>query len=125
MDLNNIFINSWKVIKKAIVVDITVVILSIILWGLWGKSAAVSMADIVFILGSITAGCGAYFVIGAKIGSVDYIYSQSRPASQINYHDRLGQEIEYIYKSYYDATIFLIAGLLAIGESIIVYNIIG
>jgi hypothetical protein len=125
MELNNILINSWKVIKKVIIIDIIIIILSIMLWVLWGKNVAISIIDIVFVLGSIITGCGAYFVLGAKIGSVDYIYLQSRPASQINYHDRLGQEMEYIYKSYYSATIFLIAGLVAIGASIIVYKIVG
>jgi hypothetical protein len=125
MDLINILNNSWKVIKKAIVIDILITILSILLWLLWGKGAAISIADIVFVFGSIITGCGAYFIIGAKIGSVDYIYLQSRPASQISYQDRLGQEMDYIYKSYYNATIFIIAGLVAIGASVIVYKIVG
>jgi hypothetical protein len=125
MDLNNILNNSWKVIKKAIIIDIIILILSILLWVLWGKNAAVPIVDIVFVLGSIITGCGAYFILGAKIGSVDYIYSQSRPASQINYQDRLEQEMEYINKSYYSATIFFIAGLVAIAGSVIVYKIIG
>jgi hypothetical protein len=94
MDFNNTLIKSWKVIKKAIIIDIVIIFLSIMLWVLWGKNAAIPIVDIVFILGGIVTGCGAYFILGAKIWSVDYIYLQSRPASQINYHDRLGQEME-------------------------------
>ena len=33
--------------------------------------------------------------------------------------------MDYIYKSYYNATIFFIAGLVAIGASVIVYKIVG
>jgi hypothetical protein len=125
MDLNNILNNSWKIVKVAIIIDLIIVILSSLVWVLWGKNAAISIADIVFIFGGIITGCGAYFILGAKIGSVDYIYFQSRLASQINYHDRASQEMEYNEKSYYVATIFFIAGLAAIGGSVIVYKIVG
>jgi len=125
MDLNNILNKSWKIVKIAIIIDIIILILAVILWVLWGKNSAISIVDIVFILGSITTGCGAYFILGAKIGSVDYIYFQSRLASQINYNDRTSQENEYNEKSYYNATIFFIAGLAAIGMSVIVYKIVG
>jgi hypothetical protein len=125
VDINNILKISWNIIKKAIIIDIIITILSIIIWGLWGDNAAISIVNIVFILGSISIGCGAYFIIGAKEGQVDYIYFQSRLASQINYHDRLAQEMEYIDNSYYNATICFVAGLIAIGVSVIVYNIVG
>jgi hypothetical protein len=125
MDLTKILDSSWKIIKKAIIIDAIIAILSIILWILWRKNAAISLADTVFILGSIVMGCGAYFIIGAKIGSVDYLYWQSRPASQISYQDRLGQEMDYIDKSYYQATIFFVAGLVAIGGGVIIYQIAG
>jgi hypothetical protein len=125
MDLNNILNNSWRIVKIAIIIDIIIIILSIILWVLCGKNAAISIVDIVFILGSITTGCGAYFILGAKIGSVDYIYFKSRLASQINYNDRARQEMEYNEKSYYNATISFIAGLVAVGVSVIVYKIVG
>jgi hypothetical protein len=92
--------------------------------GFVGENADISIADIIFVFGSIVTGYGAYFILGAKIGSVDYIYSQSSPASQISYQDRLGQEMDYIYTSYYNATIFFIAGLVAIGGSVIVYQIV-
>jgi hypothetical protein len=125
MDINNILHNSWNIIKKVIVIDIIITILSIMIWVLWGRNGAISFTDIVFILGGLTTGCGSYFIIGAKEGQVDYIYSQSRYASQINYHDRLGQEIDYLDNSYHSATIFFIAGLVAIVVSIIVYKIVG
>jgi hypothetical protein len=101
VDINNILNNLWGIIKKVIIIDIIITILSIIIWVLWGRNGAISMADIVFILGGLTTGCGSYFIIGAKIGQVDYIYSQSRHASQINYHDRLEQEIDYTENSYW------------------------
>jgi hypothetical protein len=91
MALNNILNNSWNIIKKVIVIDIIITILSIIIWVLWGRNGAISLTDIVFILGGITTGCGSYFIIGAKEGQVNYIYFQSRRASQIKYHDRLEQ----------------------------------
>jgi hypothetical protein len=125
MNLHNILIRSWKIIKKAMIIDIIIIILSIIIWGLWGKHGAISIADIVFILGGITTGCGSYFIIGAKIGQVDYTYFQSRRASQINYHDRSGQEMEYIEDSYSSATVFFVAGLVAIVISVVIYNIVG
>lgn len=125
MGLNNILILSWRIVKIAIVVDIIIIILSIMIWALWGKNDIISIVDIVFVLGSITTGCGAYFILGAKYGSVDYIYFQSRLASEINYHDRARQEMEYNEKSYYNATIFFVAGLVAIGVSVIVYKIVG
>jgi hypothetical protein len=125
MDRNNILNNSWNIIKKAIIIDIIITILSIIIWFFWGRNGAISITDIVFILGGITTGCGSYFILGAKKGQIDYNYCQSRFVSQINYHDRLGQEIDYIDYSYYNATIFFIAGLVAIGASIIVYKVVG
>jgi hypothetical protein len=125
MDINNILHNSWTIIKKVIIIDIIITILSIIIWGLWGRNGAISLTDIVFILGGLTTGCGSYFIIGAKIGQVDYDYFQSRRASQINYHDRLGQEIDYTENSYHSATPFFIAGLVAIVVSIIAYKIVG
>jgi hypothetical protein len=125
MDLKNTLNNSGKIIKKAIIIDIIIIVLSIILWLLFRMNAVSSLVDIVFVLGSITTGCGAYFIIGAKIGSVDYNYFQSRFASQINYYDRSRQEIQYMEDSYYNATIFFIAGLVAIGMSIIAYKILG
>ena len=125
MDLHNRLNKSWKIIEKAIVIDMIIIILSIIIWGLWGKHVAISIADIVFVLGGIITGCGSYFIIGAKVGQVDYNYFQSRRASQINYFDRLGQEIDYTENSYYSATPFFIAGLVAIVISVIVYKIVG
>jgi hypothetical protein len=125
MDMNNILNKSWNIIKKVIIIDIIIILLSIVLWVWLGKNYTISIADMIFILGSLITGCGAYFIRGAKIGSVDYIYFQSRLASQIDYHDRSRQEMEYIEKSYYNATIFFIAGLVAIGVSVIVYKIVG
>jgi hypothetical protein len=125
MDINNILHNSRTIIKKVIIIDIIITILSSIIWVLWGRNGAISFTDIVFILGGLTTGCGSYFIIGAKEGQVDYDYFQSRRASQINYHDRLEQEIDYTENSYYSATPFFIAGLVAIVVSIIVYKIVG
>lgn len=83
------------------------------------------LGTILIYLGGATIVIASCSILGGKIGSVDYTYHQSRPASHSGYHERVHQETDYLERGYYHSTLFFIAGFIALGAGISIHLVIG
>ena len=115
----------WSAIKKALVLDLIILAVAGVILLLSENHTISRLGTILIYLGGATIAIGSCFILGSKIGSVDYTYHQSRSASQSGYHERVHQETDYIERGYYHSTLFFIAGFIAIGAEILVHLVIG
>ena len=115
----------WSTIRKAIIINLIILGVAGVILLLSDTHTISRLGTILIYLGGATIAIASCFILGGKIGSVDYIYHQSRPASQSGYHERVHQETDYIERGYCHSTLFFIAGFIAIGTGALIHLVIG
>ena len=111
--------------KKVLILDIVVCGISLLLWFFLLEHTAKSLCNVLVMLGAITVVVGAWFVFGEKtlLGNLDHQWARS--VSSFGPDERRGQDIKDLKQSETQSFPFLIAGAIAIGAGVLIYELFG
>jgi len=104
-----------RLMKKVLVTDLAVLALALLVWLLYWERTLASLCWILVILGALVVYLGSLMESGARQGSVEYLYHESKLAGSASHEERLWREMSDIYDSFRSATVLYIAGSIAMG----------
>jgi len=104
-----------RLMKKVLVTDLAVFALALLVWLLYWERTLASLCSILLFLGALVVYLGSLTESGARAGTVDYLYHETRLASATSYEGRLSREMNDISESFRSATVLYIAGTVAMG----------